>query len=131
MIVYLHLNQIVALHERLVAVFGGATGLRQRGGLEAAIARPAATFGGDELYADLSAKAAALMHSLAMNHPFVDGNKRVALAGAQLMLMANGARLLATQDELEQLALATARGELDAEAFAVWFRQRLVALGEG
>ncbi len=130
MIVYLALPQLIELHSRLIEVFGGASGLRDRGGLEAAIARPSATFGGEDLYPDLASKAAALMHSLAVNHPFVDGNKRVALAGAQLMLLAHGARVHATQKELEELTLSTARGELESESLAIWFRQRLVALDE-
>lgn len=130
MIVYLARPQLIELHSRLIERFGGASGLRDGGGLEAAIARPSATFGGEDLYPDLASKVAALMHSLAMNHPFVDGNKRVALASAQLMLLANGVRAHATQKELEELTLNTARGELESESLAIWFRQRLVALDE-
>jgi len=125
---YLALKQVLALHVRLTQVFGGASGLRDRGALEAAVARPAATFGGEDLYPDLAAKAGALMHSLAMNYPFIDGNKRIALASAQLMCRANGQRVLASQVELEELLLATARGELEAAALGIWLRQRLVPL---
>ncbi len=56
--------------------------MRDRGALESALARPAATFGGEDLYPDIADKAAALIHSLALNHPFVDGNKRVAAFAA-------------------------------------------------
>ena len=99
--------------------------MRDRGGLEAAVARPAMTFGGEDLYPDLPSKAAALMHSLVMNHPFVAGNKRVGAHAAMLFLALNGGRCRMTSDELEDLTLSVARGELNAESLAIWFRQRL------
>jgi death-on-curing protein len=75
--VYLSLGQALELHRVQIRRFGGSAGLRDRGALEAALARPQMTFGGEDLYPDVASKAAALMHSLVMNHPFVDGNKRV------------------------------------------------------
>lgn len=122
---YLSLAQVVELQRELLAAFGGLAGIRDRGSLEASIARPAMTFGGEDLYADLAAKAAALIHSLVLNHPFVDGNKRVGAAAAELMLELNGLALAASDQEFEDVALATARGEMSAEALAIWFRQRL------
>ena len=127
MTVYLSIEQVLAFHESLVARFGGASGLRDRGGLEAAVARPAMTFGGEDLYDDLAAKAAALMHSLVLNHPFVDGNKRVGVASAELFLELNGSALEASDEALERLTLAVAEGTVAAEALAIWFRQRLRA----
>jgi death-on-curing protein len=127
-IAYISAEQVIGLHRRLIEEFGGADGLRDRGLLESAVARPAASFGGEDLYPDFAAKAGALMHSLAMNHPFVDGNKRTAIASAQLMCLANGYRVLASQAELEDLTMATARGEFQAEALAIWFRQRLASI---
>jgi death-on-curing protein len=122
--VYLSPAQAVALHHELLAVFGGLAGVRDRGNLEAAIARPAMTFGGEDLYPDVAAKAAALMHSLILNHPFVDGNKRTGAAAAELMLLANGQELTASSGVLADVTLSTARGEMSAEALAIWFRQR-------
>lgn len=122
---YLSVEQVLALHAALVRAFGGAAGLRDRAGLEAAVARPAATFGGEDLYDDLAGKAAAIMHSLVLNHPFVDGNKRVGVAAAELFLSCNQQLLSATDDELEALTLAVAQGTIEAEALAIWFRQRL------
>ncbi len=83
------------------------------------------TFGGEDLYPDIAAKAAALMHSLVMNHPFVDGNKRVGAHAAMLMLAFNGVRCEITPEDLEELTLSVARGELNAESLAIWFRQRI------
>lgn len=124
MTLYLSVGQLQRLHQIQLRAFGGAPGLRDRGGLEAAAARPQMTFGGDDLYADLAAKAAALMHSIVMSHPFVDGNKRAGAMAAELFLVVNGQRLDAPDEALVDLAFAVARGEVSAEALAVWIRQR-------
>ena len=124
---YLSAEQVRALHADQVRLHGGATGLRDRGALESALARPAATFGGEDLYEDLASKAAALMHSLVLNHPFVDGNKRVAAHAAIVFVELNGQTFVATPSELVDMTLAVAEGKVAAEALAIWFRQRLRA----
>ena len=121
---YLSLAQVVELQRELLTAFGGLAGIRDRGSLEASIARPSMTFGGEDLYPDPAAKAAALLHSLVLNHPFLDGNKRAGAAAAELMLELNGLGLAASDQEFEHITLATARGEMSAEALAIWFRQR-------
>ncbi len=125
MTVYLSIDQVLALHEDLVGAFGGIAALRDRGLLESALARPAMTFGGDDLYQGLADKAAALMHSLVLNHPFVDGNKRIGVAAAEFFLERNGQRLEASDDDFEAMTLAVAEGKVPVEALAIWFRQRL------
>jgi death on curing protein len=125
MTVYLSMEQVLALHRALVREFGGAAELRDRGALEAARARPAMTFGGDDLYPDDSGKGAALMHSLVLNHPFVDGNKRAGAASVELFFMVNGWALEANDGEMEAVTLDVAKGEVEVEALAIWFRQRL------
>jgi death-on-curing protein len=125
LVVYLSLEQVEALHEMQIDHYGGSSGLRDRGALEAALARPAMTFGGEDLYPDAPAKAAALMHSLVMNHPYIDGNKRVGAHAALLFLLLNGYQAEISVRELEDITLTVARGELDAEALAIWFRQRI------
>jgi death-on-curing protein len=124
-ILCLSLEQILDLHERQIRTFGGSRGLRDQGAVESAIARPAMTFGGEDLYPEAADKASALMHSLVMNHGVVDGNKRVGASAAELFLELNGYRLAAKDEELEEITLTVARGELDAEALAIWFRQRI------
>jgi death-on-curing protein len=121
---YLSIAQVLELHRELLAAFGGLSGVRDHGLLESAVARPAMTFGGEDLYPDVAAKAAALLHSLVLNHPFVDGNKRIGAAAAELFLAFNGIALEATDREFENIALAGARGEVSAEELAIWFRQR-------
>jgi death-on-curing protein len=125
---YLSIRQILRIHELQIERFGGADGLRDRGALEAAVARPRMTFDGEDLYPELADKAAALLHSLVQNHPFVDGNKRAGAMAAELFLIVNDHELHASDDELEATTLAVARGELAAEALAIWFRQRLVTV---
>ena len=122
---YLSVEQVRALHADQLRLYGGARGLRDKGGLESALARPAMTFGGEDLYEDLASKAAALMHSLVLNHAFVDGNKRVAAHAAILFVELNGQTFLATPGELVQVTLAVAEGKVAVEALTIWFRQRL------
>lgn len=84
------------------------------------------SFDGEDLYRDLASKAAALMHSLVGNHPFADGNKRVAAHAAVVFLAANDAALQCSADDLYDVTVSAARGELSAEQLAIWFRQRIV-----
>lgn len=125
MIVYLSAAQLLELHREQLKRYGGPGGVRDRALLESAAARPAMTFDGDDLYTDVPGKAAALMHSLALNHPFVDGNKRVAAHAAILLAHVNGFECLATPDELVDVTLRVAEGQVAVEALAIWFRQRL------
>jgi L-asparaginase len=117
-------GQVLALHAMQVALFGGSGRVRDRGALESAVARPQMTFGGDDLYPDLAAKAAALLHSLVQNHPFVDGNKRTGAHTLVVFLLVNDCEPEFTAAELTEMTLVVARGELAAEAVAIWVRQR-------
>ena len=82
------------------------------------------TFGGEDLHPGTVDKAAALMHSLVMNHPFVDGNKRVAAHACILFLLTNGVEPVFSAAELTDITMAVARGEVTAEALSIWLRQR-------
>ncbi len=125
MVLYLSREQIEEIHSLQLANYGGSAGCRDAGAIKASIARPAMTFGGEDLYPDIAAKTAALMHSLVMNHPYVDGNKRVGAHAAMLFLRLNGHKAEITPKELEQVTLAVARGDLDVEPLTIWFRQRI------
>jgi death-on-curing protein len=126
---FLTVEELLQIHRRVIAASGGTLGLRDGGGLEAAAAQPRMTFGGDDLYPALAEKAAALAFSLSKNHPFLDGNKRVAHATLETFLVLNGHELSAGVDEQERVILALAAGELDRDAFSAWVcngvRQRL------
>ena len=109
------------LHEESLSLHGGASGLRDEGLLESALARPLnlSAYGGP----DLAALAAAYGVGLAKNHAFVDGNKRAAFLSVGLFLGLNGYRLVATQAEATLTMLGVAAGGIDEEAFAAWIRE--------
>jgi len=117
---YLSTVQVLFVHSRLIAETGGGTGLRDVGLLEAAVAHPQATFAGMDLYPALWSKAAALMHSLINNHPFLDGNKRVGIAAAAVFLQRNGRRMTASNQEVERFTLLVAQGEVSLDEIATW-----------
>ena len=107
---YLTSQQILFIHYRLIETTGGSHGVRDLGALQAAAARPQASFGGDDLYPDLFAKAAAIMESLIKNHHFVDGNKRTAITATGIFLRRNGWLIEASQEELYRFTMAMAAG---------------------
>lgn len=119
---YLTLGEVLELHRRIIESSGGADGLHDLGALQSALAQPAATYGGQDLYPSLPEKAAALGFSLIQNHPFVDGNKRVGHAAMETFLVLNGAELDSTVDEAERTILDVAASRLKREAFAEWVR---------
>jgi death-on-curing protein len=120
-VAYLSVEIVLEIHRRVIEEFGGEPGLRDRGMLESAVALPQSTFGGKELHAGLVEKAAAYHFHLCANHPFVDGNKRVAVAAAELFLLINGRELTASDDELEDLTLGVAGGRLSKEQVIEFF----------
>ena len=122
---YLTLGEVLELHRRVVAQTGGASALRDLGALESAVAQPRMTFGGEDLYPDLPAKAAALGFSLIRNHPFVDGNKRIGHAALETFLVLNGFELDAPVPEAEQVVLEVAQGMRERAAFVDWIQSHL------
>lgn len=124
----LTLFQILELHQNLIAESGGASGIRDFGALESALAQPEMTFGGQDLYPTLAEKAAALAYSLVMNHPFVDGNKRVAHAAMEIFLVLNGYEIDASVDEQEELFLNLASGKIKRQELVEWLEKKIVSL---
>jgi len=120
---YLTTEQVLFIHSRLIDKTGGSHGIRDLGLLQSAVSRPRATFGGRELYPDIFQKAAALIESLTKNHPFIDGNKRTAIASAGIFLEKNGYLLETTQEELERFARRLAAGKVSFEDAVKWFRK--------
>lgn len=114
---------LLLLHEESLAEHGGASGLRDEGLLDSALARPLnlALYGQPDL-ADL---AASYGIGLAKNHAFIDGNKRVAFLAVGLFLSIHGCRLVATQAQATLTMLSVAAGEMDETAFADWIRRHL------
>ena len=107
---FLTLDDILESHQNQIATHGGSHGIRDLGLLESAIAQPEASFGGQYLHVDLFEMAAAYLYHLVMNHPFVDGNKRVGLEASLIFLEINNESLIANDDELVDLVLKTTAG---------------------
>lgn len=117
-VVFLTLDEALAIHERLIERFGGSHGIRDPGLLESALYRPRTGY-----YRDLVEMATSLLESLLMNHPFVDGNKRVAFFATDVFLRLNGWRFdvegKAAHDVLVGLLES---GDCDFEHLLPWVR---------
>jgi death-on-curing protein len=114
-------RDVLALHDRLLALDGGASGLRDPGLLQSALARPKQlhAYGDNPDIVDI---AAAYIAGLVCNHPFVDGNKRIGFLVGVLYLELNGFRFTATEESAAQAILSFAAGTLDEPALAAWIR---------
>ena len=112
---HLTVDIVREIHAGAIARFGGADGLRDLPLLESAVAAPQTSFGGKSPYADLVEVAAAYLFYLCRNHPFLDGNKRVALGACLVFLRLNGIQPRPDSQEWEDLTFGVASGELDRE----------------
>jgi death on curing protein len=119
--VWLDVKIALAVHDRQLAEHGGGEGVRDLAMLESALARPVNCWGYGE--DDRCALAAAYAFGIASNHPFVDGNKRMAWVFARLFLALNGVELRFTPEDGIRMMLALAAGELSEEEATDWFRQ--------
>ena len=123
-VLHLSLDEVVAIHQRLIETFGGAPGVRDLGLLESALFRPRTGY-----YADIAEMAAALFESLLMNHPFVDGNKRVAFFATDVFLRLNGWKLRVEPQEAHTFLITLLdQGQCDFERLVPWIRGALVRL---
>jgi death-on-curing protein len=119
--VFLSVDEVLAIHERLVDAFGGTPGLRDPGLLESALYRPRTGY-----YGDLVEMAAALFESLLMNHPFVDGNKRVAFFATDVFLRLNGSKLAVRPDAAHRFLIGLLEaGECDYARLLPWIRRSI------
>jgi death-on-curing protein len=119
---FLMLDEVVAIHRDQIERYGGSLGVRDWGLLQSAVATPTATFGGQFLHTDLPEMAAAYLYHIVQNHPFIDGNRRVGAAAADVFLALNDFRLTASEDDYAELVLAVAQGETSKSATAEFLR---------
>jgi len=120
-VAFLTFDEVLAIHQRLLERFGGAPGLRDAGLLESALYRPRTGY-----YRDLAEMAAALFESLLMNHPFVDGNKRVAFFATDVFLRLNGWRLEVDAQRAHAFLVGLLEnGVCDFEHLVPWLREGL------
>ncbi|MEO7081362.1 MAG: type II toxin-antitoxin system death-on-curing family toxin, partial [Flavobacteriales bacterium] len=122
------LDEALTIHAQVVAVTGGSHGVRDMGGLEAALARPYASFAGEDLYPSPIDKAAAILESVVKNHPFVDGNKRAGYTLMRLTLRTFDLDLKAADDDEYDLVIQVATGQLDADGVRAWLESRVVSM---
>lgn len=115
---FLTLAEVIEIHNDQIKIYGGRGGIRDLGLLQSAIAQPPASFSGQWLHGDIFMMAAAYAFHICGNHPFMDGNKRTALASALVFLQMNGIDRDDPKQKLLDAMLQMAKGELKKEEFA-------------
>ena len=120
---FLTLEEVLAIHEDRIRKYGGAFGVRDLRLLQTAMGTVEATFAGSYLHGTLFEMAAAYLFHICRNHPFLDGNKRTALACALAFLRLNDMRIAAPQDDLYDLVIGVAVGKVTKADVAVFFQQ--------
>jgi len=120
------LKEALIIHSILIEQFGGSQGLRDEGLLDSALKRPYVTFDNQELYIHPADKAAALLESILINHPFVDGNKRTGYVLMRIMLLENGFDIQATQAEKYNFVIKIASGEMNIASIKEWIFSHLI-----
>ena len=124
---YLTVVEVLAIHDALIRRYGGVPGLRDPGALESALYRPQTGY-----YADLVAEGAALLESLAINHPFIDGNKRVAVAVTDVFLRINGHRIRGSSGDIHaEMMRMFETSTFDLAHLEPWLRERVVPVVPG
>lgn len=126
---FLSVEEVLELHRLQLDRFGGGTGIRDRPGLESAVAQPQAGFGGTFVHPDLFLMAAAYAFHIAQNQPFVDGNKRTGLAAALVFLDMNGYSVSDPDEKLYDALIAIANKQLDKAGLAKILREQARAHG--
>jgi death-on-curing protein len=127
---FLLLDEVLEMHEQQIERYGGSPGLRDVAGLESAIATPQATFDGEFLHGSIPAMAAAYLFHLCQNHAFIDGNKRIGANAAITFLFMNDWDPSFTQEELAEVVLSLASGELSKTQLTEIFESRCKPAGE-
>lgn len=116
----INIETVESIHNIIIDKFGGSKSIRDIGALEASLARPYATFDQKELCPRSIDKAAAIFESLIINHPFVDGNKRIAYVFMRILLMTDNLDIVATQNEKYAFVLASSKAEFRFDEIKIW-----------
>ena len=121
--IFLTLAEIIAIHQNQIELYGGQPGIRDISLLSSAISMPESTFDGDYLHDNLFKMAAAYAFHICQNHPFIDGNKRVALVAALIFLDINGIEIDDPHGDLYKLMLGVASGKKNKENIVEIFKK--------
>lgn len=122
--ILLTVEEVMALHKKLIERTGGSDGLRDQSLLESAVYSAMTGFEGSEAYPTVQEKAARLMFALTNNHAFVDGNKRIGVFVMLMTLQLNNVKIKYTQSELISLGLSVAEGTTGYDEILTWIRER-------
>lgn len=120
---FLTIDEVLGIHADQVDRYGGSPGIRDLRLLESAMSMPEAGFAGEMMHPTIFEQAAAYLFHLCKNHPFVDGSKRVALAASLAFLSLNGFDVDATEDEVVELVVGVAAGDVHKAEVAVFFQR--------
>lgn len=126
--IQLTVQDIYELHRELEDAFVLSSGVRDKNLLASAVNTPFQTFMGNDLYPSIYDKAAQLCYGIANNHPFTDGNKRTALHSMYVYLIINGFDITASQQEVENLIINIAAGNMTNTELAEWLRENTIKL---
>ena len=121
-IVFIPRDIIVSIHEKLIDLYGGISGIQNESLLDSALEQPKIMYDGDYLHDSLIKMAAAYGFHLCMNHPFVDGNKRIALVAMDIFLQRNGYEISASEKEVYEVINKLASGKLTKNELSVWLK---------
>lgn len=113
-------KQIIRLHSKLIVRYGGLDGIRDENALDAAVEIPFQTFGGDDLYPSVTEKAVRLAYGLILDHPFIDGNKRIGTMAMLMFLELNHISLVYDEDDLISVMLSIASGKNNDHDLLNW-----------
>jgi death on curing protein len=122
----INIEKAKELQNDLIEEFGGSKGVRDTGLLYSALARPYATFDQQDLYPTAVEKAAAIFESIIINHPFIDGNKRIAYLLMRLTLLDHDIDIAATQNEKYEMTIAASKGDIRIEEIKIWIADKLI-----
>lgn len=123
--IYLHKQQILKLHNQIINEFGGIHGIRDERLLDSALANPLQTFAGLDLYPTCVDKAVQLCYGLIKNHPFLDGNKRIALHSMLILISINGLKIEIAHNELTDIIFKVADGSFNSSDLLQLLREKI------